>query len=48
VTIKGQGYLGLFGQVEFGGEVRNLSAVDVNIAGSGAEGEKVKKPVKNT
>jgi len=35
LTIKGAGYLGLFGSLESAAEVRNLGIVDVNISGSG-------------
>ena len=38
LTIKGGGWLGLFGQLgdwRSGGEVKNLGVVDVNITGSG-------------
>jgi len=35
LTIKGAGYLGLFGNLEFGAKVKDLGVVDVNIAGSG-------------
>jgi len=35
LTIKGAGYLGLFGRLASGAEVRNLGVVDVNITGSG-------------
>ena len=35
LTIKGAGSLGLFGQVESGGEGKDLGVVDVSIAGSG-------------
>ena len=35
LTIQGQGYLGLFGKLESGGNVRNLGVVDVNITDSG-------------
>jgi len=34
LTVEGAGYLGLLGQLESGGEVKNLG-VDVNITGSG-------------
>ncbi len=34
-VIKGTSYLGLFGYIESGAEVRNLGTVDVNIVGSG-------------
>jgi len=33
LTITGQGYLGLFGQLRSGAEVKNLGLVDVNITG---------------
>ena len=36
LTIEGDSYLGFFGQLEFGGEVKNLGVVDVNISGSGS------------
>ncbi|MHC4072109.1 MAG: GLUG motif-containing protein [Planctomycetota bacterium] len=35
LTIEGQNYLGLFGQLKAGAEVRGLGLVNVNIAGSG-------------
>ena len=35
LTITGEGYLGLFGVLESGAEVKNLSVVDVNITSSG-------------
>ena len=35
LTIVGKDYLGLFGQLEFGAEVKNLGVVDVNVTGSG-------------
>jgi hypothetical protein len=38
LTMKGENYLGLFGQLGTGaliGEIRNLGTVDVNVAGSG-------------
>jgi hypothetical protein len=35
LTVKGAGYLGLFGQLGSGGEVKDLGVVDVNIVGSG-------------
>jgi len=35
LTIKGDSFLGLFGRLESGAEVRNLGVVDVNILGSG-------------
>jgi len=34
LTIKGQSWLGLFGRLEAGAEVRNLGVVDVNIIGT--------------
>jgi len=34
LTITGGSYLGMFGHLESGGEVRDLGVVDVNIAGS--------------
>ncbi len=34
LTIAGKGYLGLWGRLAFGSEVRNLRVVDVNIVGS--------------
>jgi hypothetical protein len=33
--VRGEDYLGLFGQLESGAEVKNLGVVDVNITGSG-------------
>jgi len=36
LTIKGGEYLGLFGYLRYGVEVKNLGVVDVNITGSGA------------
>ncbi len=36
LTITGRDYLGLFGRLLFGAEVRDLGVVDVNITGSGA------------
>jgi len=35
LTIAGSGYLGLFGQLESGAEIKDLGVVDVNITGSG-------------
>jgi hypothetical protein len=35
LTVTGGGYLGLFGLLESGAEVRDLGVVDVNITGSG-------------
>lgn len=35
LTITGEDYLGLFGELGSGAEVRNLAVVDANIAGSG-------------
>ena len=35
LTIQGGGYLGLFGQLEVGAEIKNLGVVDANITGSG-------------
>jgi hypothetical protein len=35
MTIRGDSYLGLFGQVGSGAEIKDLGVVDVNIAGSG-------------
>jgi hypothetical protein len=35
LTVQGKGYLGIFGQLQSGAEVRNLGVVDVNIAASG-------------
>jgi hypothetical protein len=35
LTLKGVDYLGLFGRLEPGGEVRNLRVADINITGSG-------------
>jgi hypothetical protein len=35
LTIEGGSYLGLFGRLESGAEVKNLGVLDVNIAGSG-------------
>jgi len=35
LTLKGEGYLGLFGQLGSGAELTDLGIVDVNIAGSG-------------
>ena len=35
LTVAGGGYLGLFGQLESGAEVKDLGIVDVNITGSG-------------
>ncbi len=35
LTIEGQNYLGLFGLVGLGAEVKNLGVVDVNVIGSG-------------
>jgi hypothetical protein len=35
LTVNGGGYLGLFGYLESGAEVKDLGVVDVNIAGSG-------------
>ncbi len=37
LTITGESYLGLFGRLEWGAEVRNLGVVDVNINGSGGD-----------
>ena len=34
LTIKGDSYLGLFGQLELAAEVKNLGVVDVNVVGS--------------
>ena len=36
LTITGVDYLGLFGQLDSGSEVKNLGIVDVNITGSGS------------
>jgi hypothetical protein len=36
LTITGEGYLGLFGQLQTGAEVKDLGVVDVNVAGSGS------------
>jgi len=36
LRVKGTGYLGLFGQLVSGAEVRDLGMVDVNIAGGGS------------
>ena len=36
LTLAGQDYLGMFGRLERGAEVRNLGIVDVNIVGSGS------------
>jgi hypothetical protein len=35
LSITGASYLGLFGQLESGAQIRNLGVVDVNITGSG-------------
>jgi len=35
LSIQGKDYLGLFGQLGFGADVRNLGVVDVSIVGSG-------------
>jgi hypothetical protein len=35
LTIKGWYYLGLFGQLKTGAEIKNLGVIDVNIIGSG-------------
>jgi hypothetical protein len=35
LTVTGESYLGLFGQLESEAEIRNLGVVDVNITGSG-------------
>jgi len=35
LTIKGEDYVGLFGYLEFGAEVKDLGVVDVKITGSG-------------
>jgi hypothetical protein len=35
LTIEGSDYLGLFGQLESGAEIKNLGIVDVNVAGLG-------------
>jgi len=35
LTIKGENYVGLFGYLEFGAEVKDLAVIDVNITGSG-------------
>ncbi len=35
LTIKGESYLGLFGQLRSGGEVKNLRMMDVNVTGLG-------------
>jgi len=35
ITIEGAGYLGLFGRLDTGAEVKNLSIIDVNIVGFG-------------
>jgi rhodanese-related sulfurtransferase len=35
LTIQGQGYLGLFGQLESGANIMNLGVVDVNVTDSG-------------
>ena len=35
LTITGVNYLGLFGQLASGAEVRDLGVVDVNVSGSG-------------
>jgi hypothetical protein len=35
LTVTGESYLGLFGQLGSGGEVRNLGVVDVNITAAG-------------
>jgi len=34
LTIRGEGYLGLFGKLESGAEVKDLGVIDVNITGS--------------
>ena len=34
LTVEGESYLGLFGQLESGAEIRNLGLVDVKISGS--------------
>ncbi len=36
LTLAGEDYLGMFGRLERGAEVRNLGVVDVNIVGSGS------------
>jgi hypothetical protein len=36
LTIAGKGYLGLFGQLASGAEVKNLGVVDVNVTGAGS------------
>ena len=36
LTITGNSYLGLFGQLALGGEVKNMGVVDVNIVGLGS------------
>jgi hypothetical protein len=36
LVVSGRDYLGLFGQLESSGEVKDLGVVDVNITGSGA------------
>jgi hypothetical protein len=36
LTVKGQDFLGLFGQLAFGGEVKDLGVADVSITGSGS------------
>jgi hypothetical protein len=36
LAIKGGGYLGLFGEMRSGGEVKDLGVVNVNVTGSGA------------
>jgi len=35
MTIQGKDYLGLFGLIEEGAEIRNLGVMDVNVTGSG-------------
>jgi len=35
LTIRGAEHLGLFGRLEYGGEIRNLALVDANVSGSG-------------
>ena len=37
LKIKGNDYLGLFGRLAYGGEIRNLGVVGVNIVGSGGD-----------
>jgi len=38
LTVYGEGYLGLFGRLESGAEVRNLGVADVNVTDSGYNG----------